>query len=579
MWYISPMPIPDTAQPPELDDELKTVFLSTLRTRFRAEITRMTRGGMAELLAGCEDVELLSFMMSYVYAWHWLQHNVDRAWQAEMLSVFHKGTQAFLMELLLQSESDAEFVRGYVRYWQEYAGEPELQQQRLLQLLHRSDDDPEMVVVRVRELWGGLGLFTRSYAIAYRDLAQEEKERYGDMLGEEDRKRLALVDSITDPAQLPGPFAKLGIIPNMACPQTCRHCMFIWRPIVKQAGEPGELFQMVDGLTHSVLFTGGDLTRQLHYFYDAIGAMKNITTFAILLNGDFATTPVVARETLGQMAQAIRRRPHHWPKAKVLLQISFDEFHQEVMLDKKGNLKERIPVARIASIVEAAPRYADVIQLCLLHKQHALNFSMELFQKGVFARLARELGRRGHQVQVLSAAPSARLKRNPQDPAQPAKLLKDASFILTDHPHSPIMLTSSTIDAYGRASMMDANEVVNEKDLLQQVLSSGPPAGERFDTDLMFWFNGWATLFSAVHLCLGNVYEEGLELIRRRHQKDPLTAALHGFDRKLLDYYSEIRSDLAQRIEAATGPHQFFHSLTEEAEVRLHMTRRLLEEG
>jgi hypothetical protein len=445
-------------------------------------------------------------------------------------------------------------------------------------LLQQNDSDPDKMVSLIQKQWGELKLFTRSYAIAYRDLAQEEKERYRDMLGKEDRERLTLVDSLPDQGQLPGPFFKLGIIPNMACPQTCRHCMFIWRPIVKEAQDPGALFQMVDGLTESVLFTGGDLTKQLHYFYDAIGTMKNITTFAILLNGDFATSAEVAGETMKLMAQAIRNRPAEWPKARVLLQISFDEFHQEVILDKKGILKERIPVARIANIVESAPCYPDEIQLCLLHKQHALNFSMELFQKGVFGRLAKELGRRGHQIQVLSAAPSSRLKRNPQDPSQPAQVIKDASFILTDHPDSPIMLTSSTIDAYGRAGVMDKNEVVNDKDLLQQVLSSGPPEGEYFDTDLMFWFNGWATLFSAVHMCLGNVYEEGLDTILRRHQKDPLTAALYCFDKRLLDYYGEIRSDLDQRLEDATGPHQFFHSLTEDAEVRLHMTRRLIAE-
>jgi hypothetical protein len=39
----------------------------------------------------------------------------------------------------------------------------------------------------------------------------------------------------------------------------------------------------------------------------------------------------------------------------------------------------------------------------------------------------------------------------------------------------PIMLlTSTTIDAYGRANMMELHEAVNERDLLKQVL-----AGER----------------------------------------------------------------------------------------------------
>ena len=267
------------------------------------------------------------------------------------------------------------------------------------------------------------------------------------------------------------------------------------------------MFQQVDGLTNSVLFTGGDLTNHLEHLHAAIAAMRNVTTFAILLNGDFADSPEVADKIISEMATSIRRRPTSWPKAKVILQISFDEFHQEVYLDKKGQLKERIPVSKIASIVQAAPKYADALQLCLIHKQTHLNFSMDLFKKGVFARLANELGKRGHQVQIMNASPSARLKRNPQSPDQPAQVIKDASFVLTRYPDVPIMLTSSTLDAYGRAAEMDASEAVNERDLLEQILTTGSTHGEYFDTDLMFWFNGWATLFSAVHMCLGNVFE------------------------------------------------------------------------
>ena len=99
---------------------------------------------------------------------------------------------------------------------------------------------------------------------------------------------------------------------------------------------------------------------------------------------------------------------------------------------------------------------------------------------------------------------------------------------------------------------------------------------ETFDTDLMFWFNGWATLFSAVHVCLGNVYEDGADRVLARHRKDPLTAALRVFDRRLLSYYGEVRDDLQDLVKRATGPHHLFHGLTEGTDVRLHMTRRLV---
>ncbi len=127
--------------------------------------------------------------------------------------------------------------------------------------------------------------------------------------------------------------------------------------------------------------------------------------------------------------------------------------------------------------------------------------------------------------------------------------------------------------------MMALHETVNKKDLLQQMLQGKGTDGETFDKDLMFWFNGWATLFSAVHMCLGNVFEDGMELIRKRQLKDPLSNALNVFDLRLLDYYRQLRDDLDEIIKKSTSPHHLFHSITEDGDVRLHMTRRLIEDG
>ena len=127
--------------------------------------------------------------------------------------------------------------------------------------------------------------------------------------------------------------------------------------------------------------------------------------------------------------------------------------------------------------------------------------------------------------------------------------------------------------------MMALHEAVNERDLLKQMLQGKGTDGETFDKDLMFWFNGWATLFSAVHMCLGNVFEEGMELIRKRQLKDPLSNALNRFDLRLLEYYRELNDDLDEIIEKSTSPHHLFHTITEDGVMRLHMTRRLIKAG
>ncbi len=569
----TPAPIPTTDAGQQA---LLPIYLATMRQRFKAETNRLTSGAMRELLGEHPEAELLAFPLSYLYMFHWLRHNVPAVYFEPLLSAFRQPARLFLMRLLVAETPEA-FVSGYIAYWRDQTDPGPLQQAQLSSLLAARGGDAEALAADMLAAWRALDLFQKSHKVAYAELARHERKRYDEMLGDADRERLARVDALPDPRPARPRFAKLGVIPAMGCPQTCRHCMFIWRPPRAREADPERIHQLVDSLTDSVLFTGGDLSNHLEHFHAAIHAMRHVVNFAILLNGDFADDPATTEGVLKRMAEAVDARPAHWPKARVLLQISFDEFHQEVYIDKKGRLRERIPVAKIANIVEIAPRFANRIQLALLHKQTRLNFSMDVLQKGVFARLVNELGTRGHQVEVLSTAPSTRLKRHPDKPDTPAPVLKDASFVLSRHPDAPILLTSSTIDGYGRAETLDESETVKEKDLLRQVITAGPPPGEQFDIDPMFWFNGWVTLFNAVHISLGNLYEDGADKILARQRKDPLSHALHRFDRVLLDLYAEIRDDLDKLIDKATGPHHLFHMLTEEPAVRLHMTRRLIE--
>ena len=566
----------DTVSDDLEQQRLKPLYLAAMRQRFKNLINRLTSGGdMRRQIGDHPEAVDLAFLMSYVQAWHWLRLQLNDDWRGPMLDAFKGSARAFLMELLEHSDSPEAFIRGYIDFWRASPPPGPVQRQQLMRLLDARGGDAERLVEDIMAVWRGMNVYPAPDKQLYVEIARDERNRYDAMLGPEDRERLALVDALPDTDDCPPRFAKLGMIPHMGCPQTCRHCMFIFRPFVKGKERAGEIYELVDGLTDSLLFTGGDLTRHMEHFYRAIREMKHIRNFAILLNGDFADSPKAVRELLGEMERALGARPAGWPQAGVLLQISFDEFHQEVLPDKHGRLKERIPVGKIANIVEQAPKFPK-IQLALLHKQNALNFSMDLFQKGVFGRLAAELGARGHQVRVLSSAPAERQKTHPLT-GERGQVVKDATFVLAKYPDSPILLTSSTIDSYGRAELLEPGEAVQERDYLMQVLERGRSPGEGFDTDLMFWFNGWATLFSAVHVCLGNVYDEGADTVLARQRKDPLSRALADFDTRLLEFYAERRDDLPRRIERASSPHQLFHAITEDAAMRLHMTQRLLD--
>mgnify|MGYP001821886942 FL=1 len=65
---------------PEARQDVHRAYLESQRHRFKVEIIRLTSGGMRTLLQQKsntgDDAERLSFLMSYVYAWHWLQQNI-----------------------------------------------------------------------------------------------------------------------------------------------------------------------------------------------------------------------------------------------------------------------------------------------------------------------------------------------------------------------------------------------------------------------------------------------------------------------------------------------------------------------
>ena len=90
---------------------LLEIFLPAMRQRFKQEVNRLTGGAMAELLGPQPDSADLSFLMSYLYAWHWLGHNVHAAYRAQVLASFRGGKFDFLMKLLLADTAEG-FVQG-----------------------------------------------------------------------------------------------------------------------------------------------------------------------------------------------------------------------------------------------------------------------------------------------------------------------------------------------------------------------------------------------------------------------------------------------------------------------------------
>lgn len=513
-------------------------------------------------------------LLGHLFAWHWLRAEVHPHYQRSVLTVSRNPEHVYLTVLLLNSATPGRFIRDFLNHWRRSKKkDPRKEAVRTLLKAHRNSI--ETAARRIENQWRSFNRFQTPRQEGVRTIQGQQKKIALDVGGEADQARLALIDQLPEPeGGEKKPFAKLGFIPHLACPQSCRHCQFVWRPALKKNRDPTPLLKTINGLTDGLLFTGGDLTGEMELFHDAIARLDGITTFAILLNGSFASGPGETEIFFRGLRTALKNRPATFPKAEIVLQISFDEYHQEILADRHGRLKERIPVAHIAHIVLAAPRFPE-IRLVLLHKQNRLNFSQDLFRYGVFARLARTLAQQGQRVRVLAMAPSPRAKADPGDPSRFGTVIRDAHFELNGHPGHRIHLMSSTIDAYGRAALLDGSEYVDERAYLQTVLKNGAAPGDGFDTDLMFWRDGTVTCFSAIHIWLGNYFTDG-DTILSRHRKDPLLRALERFDRRLLDYYGEVAEDLEELSKKSTGPHHLFHELTKSGRMRLHLTQRLL---
>lgn len=110
---------PDIMQEDACQQALLAIYLPAMRQRFKAEINRQTSGGLAQMLGQREDGAELSFLLTYLYGWHWLRHNVGDDYREPVLAAFKQPERLFLMRLLAYAETAKDFVEGYIRHWQQ----------------------------------------------------------------------------------------------------------------------------------------------------------------------------------------------------------------------------------------------------------------------------------------------------------------------------------------------------------------------------------------------------------------------------------------------------------------------------
>ena len=520
-------------------------------------------------------------ILLYLYAYKWLRENVHPNYYEEVLSVANNETYAFLINLLVHSPDERQFLIDYIYHCikpENIDKAPHNIKVRIVYEEHNSNI--ERTLEAILKTWEQLGYLQAKKSLLISDETKRQKQIFNDIGGTVDRKRLKLLDELPDSYAIkrPSEFAKLAIVPSFRCKSRCRHCMFLWRPVIKQTISHQKLYTLLNPLTKNLLFTGGDLTVNLDDFYSAVKTMNHIQTFAILLNGAFAGTGKKSDRVFKAIGRALKQRAaKRFPLARVLMQISFDEFHQEVHADSDGNFYERLPVRNIANILESSLSYQD-ISVVLLHKQNAYNFSEALFKKGVFYRLIEELAIRGNPIKIINIGKSQRPKEHPVTKKMSLAMITDVHFILSRNPQKVFLMNSSLVDRIGGARFLDPGEYV-KSDEIKATITRQSLKKETMDMDLMFWLDGQVTSFSLPFLTWGNLFDDALETILARYSKDPLVHALQQFDKRLLDYCRDIREDFDIIFQNSSSHVNLFYNIFESSKVRLELTERLINDN
>ncbi|MGN7612901.1 hypothetical protein ACQZV8_12545 [Magnetococcales bacterium HHB-1] len=568
---------------------LKSSYIQSQQYAFKAAIQRVNRQlaknrWPTDFLAIGEPGQALLEIVVYLYALGWLREHVQVNYHKAVAQLSKNSEHTYMVNLLLHAKTERQLIENYLNHWALKPHTP--QGESIAWLLHHrlstaptpenaSETPLKPLIEAINAIWKNLNLFQVSVIEQVRQEQKIQKERTLELFQSADKARFELIDQQPNPPLKKIRFQKLGFIPYMKCPQSCRHCLFIWRPEVEHHPHMAKLFKQLTVMSENVLFTGGDLSQQMDRFYQTLRQMTQTCTFAILLNGDFATSQEKTRDLFQQINHHLSQRPRSAAAAKVTLQISFDEYHQEIISNHRGELRERIPVANIARIIREAPRWFPKIQLSLLHKQNHFNFSMDLFKKGVFQRLQQTLAQDQHELKLLRLFPSPDQKVHPAKPNHYARIFREAILTLNSYPHTPIHFYSSAIDALGRAQFLDPSTRVIRAP--SQPLSTPPKKQNNpFDIEPMFWFNGWVTLFGHSLYPLGNVFDEGLETILNRWQKDPLLKRLKDHDSELIHYYQQLFPSNPLPDAQKTSRYHQFYQMVDHPEKRFKLTKALL---
>ncbi|MCM8812920.1 MAG: hypothetical protein NC924_03160 [Candidatus Omnitrophica bacterium] len=399
------------------------------------------------------------------------------------------------------------------------------------------------------------------------------------MGGELDTSRYQLIDSLK--SLTAGKFnkfstSKIVLMPTTTCGAQCAHCSIVHSyPNKFHSKERTQFYRQALNFArvhnlHDVLIVGGDpLTFAFNDVMRILEMTPKDNVVTITTNGLFAKDPGATETILKQLWEIIEKREF----TDFVLQVSFDSFHQEIMRTYSGELRENVPVANIANILQIAAIKFPQLNIALLSR-------LENFERGNFYALIKELDSRGINVPYQSPMIYAFLKLSGVNQHETIMLLSSQvdGIAIDKHDIFPFLYNNDFIFPLGWAQFLPvyqyaySTHVDNTQDRWRLNYLTKP--------ELIVDNNGFVYLSDAFYIHqfpAGNITRESFDEILYRHGHDPLADMAANRPSDLATVIAEVIPEIRQELDAAMYPHLKIISYLRSPALRLYLTQRLFQ--
>lgn len=419
-------------------------------------------------------------------------------------------------------------------------------------------------------------------------LAKKTKRNFNSIGARKDLERRELVRKFSEFVSF-----KDALIPDLdlfqialtrRCIAGCRHCQLVQRGAdgrLKGEARTRQLERFIeiaeeDERFRRIALVGGEIFDHDFAVEDTLFVLRNSKIpVSLQTNANFADSLEDADRVIGKIHEAASHKfgtEYANGEVAVAIQISMDMFHQEIISDKYGNLRQRIPVQNIANILQiVAEKYPQIgIQINCM-------FEPEYIQQRNELKL--ELKSRGYLLGEYDERESFAITNGEGDREIYDSLIK---VVLLDLERKPIsdhyfQIQMDFVNKIGWATLLRDFEYLRNYRLTPLFISgmsdiAFPPQAVAIADD------GSVNLYSIFldTWSVGNVNEEDLIDVLRLAKDDPLLNFLEGDAHGLLLLTLEVEPDFIEDVRSEPNPLSIIFKILESPSRRLYLTKLLI---